>query len=400
MRFLHVSDTHIGYAKFNRLTSDGLNQREADFFDAFRQAVDLAIAQRVDFVLHSGDLFDAVRPTNRAIAFVMSECVRLHVAGIPFVVIGGNHEAPRLRETGSVLRVIEHVPGVLAAYKGRTEGFRIGETAIHATPHADSSDALRAQLASIKPDPDARWNIATLHAGVLGVGDFTTGEFHELIVRENDLPANMDYTALGHYHTCTEVAPRVWYAGSTERADFGDWEGDKCVLLVDLASGAVTPHALRTRRLFWLEDLAAAGLRDSHIGPMLYERLEKADMSDAVVRLRVTGLPSHVYSTLDFARIKKLTQAALHFDLKCEIVRQQTEGAEVGSIGELADEFDAYLNAEVIEHDRDEISRLGRELLMAALAGAPGEANLDGRDEGDESADDGSSAAAGLEATP
>src|ERR1051325_11945722 len=111
MRLLHASDTHVGFSAYHRVTPEGLNQREADFFAAFERVIDLAIAEKVDVVLHTGDLFDSVRPTNRALSFVMGELRRLHEARIPFIVISGNHEAPRLRETGAVLRLLEFIPG-------------------------------------------------------------------------------------------------------------------------------------------------------------------------------------------------------------------------------------------------------------------------------------------------
>src|SRR5438874_3214320 len=165
MKLLHLSDTHVGYSAYSKLTAEGLNQREQDMFDGFRRSFDVAIRERVDVVLHTGDLFGSVRPTNRALSFVMGELRRLHEARIPFVVLSGNHEAPRLRETGAVLRLLEFLPGVMAVYKGRTETVRIGELAIHATPHAPSNDALHAELRAVRPDASARWNVAAMHVG-------------------------------------------------------------------------------------------------------------------------------------------------------------------------------------------------------------------------------------------
>ncbi|MGQ0535688.1 MAG: metallophosphoesterase family protein, partial [Methanobacteriota archaeon] len=121
MKILHLADTHVGYAAYARLDADGLNQREQDVFRSFRAAVDVALSMRPDAVVHAGDLFDAVRPTNRALSFVVEEVQRLSRAGIPFVVIAGNHDTPRLRETGSPLRLLEFLDGVHPIYKGRAE---------------------------------------------------------------------------------------------------------------------------------------------------------------------------------------------------------------------------------------------------------------------------------------
>lgn len=354
MKLLHVSDTHIGFANYARLTPDGLNQREQDFFDAFQRAVDVAIERRVDVVLHSGDLFDSVRPTNRAITHVLAQCRRLADARIPLVVISGNHEAPRLRETGAVLRVLEFMPGVHAVYKGQYEKIRIGDLAVHAVPHAADNDALRAELAKALPDESARWNVATLHAGVMGVGDFRTGEFHEQVVNQNELPSGMDYVALGHYHRAVEIAPAVWYAGSTERCTFGEVGETKSVNLVDLAHGAVTRIALPSRPMVDIPRLACGGMSDADIAPALYSRLALTPLEGAIARLRVEALPAHVYAALDFRRVKELTSAALHFELQPEILRRESEGVRAESIGELAAEFEAFLGQRALTGDNRE----------------------------------------------
>ena len=370
MRLLHVSDTHVGFAAYHRVTPDGLNQRESDFFDAFARAIDVALRERVDLVLHSGDLFDAVRPTNRAISHVLAQCRRLHDAGIPLVVISGNHEAPRLRETGAVLRLLDFMPGVHAVYKGRTEVVRVKDLAVHATPHAADNDALLEELRQVKPDPTARWNVATLHAGVLGVGDFRTGEFHEQVVPQNELPQGMDYVALGHYHRATEVAPGAWYAGSTERCTFREVGEEKSVNLVDLTNGRVTPVRLPTRPMLDLSPLHCEGLDESAMAGALYDRLAQVPLDGAIARLRVTGIPAHVHANLDYARLRKLTAAALHFDLQAEIVRADAQGPSAESIGELGDEFAAFLARRSLQNEnRGPLLDAAQELLREATTG-------------------------------
>ena len=366
MKLLHVSDTHVGFAAYHRVTPEGLNQREADFFDAFSRAIDVALQRRVELVLHSGDLFDSVRPTNRAISHVLHEARRLHDAGIPLVVISGNHEAPRLRETGAVLRLLDFMPGVHAVYKGRTEVIRIGDLAVHATPHAASPEALVEQLREVRPLPEARWNVATLHAGVLGVGDFRTGEFNEQVVPQNELPQGMDYVALGHYHRRTEVAPRVWYAGSTERCTFRECDEEKGVNLVDLARGTVEPVPLATRPMVDLPPLACHGLPDAGVAPALLERLAAARLDGAIARLKVTGLRPHVYATLEMGKVRQAAAGALHFALDVDLLRDEATPTAHEALGSLADEFEAFLEGKPVPEQRERVLALGQSLLRAA----------------------------------
>src|SRR5260221_270494 len=88
-RIFHFSDTHLGHQQYPRTDGSGLNVREQDIARAFRAVVDLAVAERPDLVVHAGDLFDGVRPGNRALAAAMEGFVRLSGAGIPTIAIAG-----------------------------------------------------------------------------------------------------------------------------------------------------------------------------------------------------------------------------------------------------------------------------------------------------------------------
>ncbi|MEM3059562.1 MAG: metallophosphoesterase [Methanomassiliicoccales archaeon] len=72
MKIAHISDTHLGYTAYSKVDEEtSLNQREIDVFNAFRRVIDEILKIKPDLVLHSGDLFDSVRPTNRALSFAI-----------------------------------------------------------------------------------------------------------------------------------------------------------------------------------------------------------------------------------------------------------------------------------------------------------------------------------------
>ncbi|PNX52722.1 MAG: DNA repair exonuclease, partial [Thermoplasmata archaeon M9B2D] len=119
MRILHCADTHLGYSAYRKVTAEGVNQREIDIYDAFSQFVDYAVKTKPDLVLHAGDLFDSVRPTNRAITVAIQQILRLSQENIPFIVISGNHETPKLKETGNIFTIFEHLDHVYPIYNNR-----------------------------------------------------------------------------------------------------------------------------------------------------------------------------------------------------------------------------------------------------------------------------------------
>ena len=108
MRFVHFSDTHLGFSDLNKIdATTGINQRESDFYRAWWQAIDKILELKPDFVVHAGDLFQTPRPNNRAIRVGLEGIQRLNDADIPFVVVAGNHSTPRIRQTGSIFESIE-----------------------------------------------------------------------------------------------------------------------------------------------------------------------------------------------------------------------------------------------------------------------------------------------------
>ena len=142
MRIAHLSDVHLGFRQFHRLTPLGINQREADVANGFRLAIDGVIAARPDAVLIAGDLFHAVRPTNAAIIFAFRQFQRLREAlpEAPIVIIAGNHDTPRSSETGSILRLYEELGLDVALDEPRRMAWPALDLSVLAVPHA----ALRA----------------------------------------------------------------------------------------------------------------------------------------------------------------------------------------------------------------------------------------------------------------
>src|SRR5688500_19308979 len=107
MRLVHLSDLHLGYRQYQRLTPTGINQREADIAGALKRAVDRTVELRPDLVLMAGDIFHNVRPTNPAILHAFRQFSRLRQA-LPdstIVMVAGNHDTPRSSETGCILKL-------------------------------------------------------------------------------------------------------------------------------------------------------------------------------------------------------------------------------------------------------------------------------------------------------
>jgi DNA repair exonuclease SbcCD nuclease subunit len=354
LRLVHLSDTHLGFGTYSKVDeAQGINLREADFYSAFQQAIDKTIELRPDAVVHAGDLFDTVRPQNRAIDFALRQIIRLSEAGIETVMISGNHSTPKLRETGNIFRIFEHLDHVHSIHEPGIAKVVVGDMTVHAIPHSTSPSI--AQLVSeLRPSKDTKHNVAVLHAGILSPEMlYKMDEFNEESVPKESLPSDFDYIAIGHYHKYAKVAPNAYYSGSTERLGFGEADQTKGVVEVDLDTGKVTLHPLKTRDMMDLEKIDAARLVSSEIAAEARARISASSIDGKIVRLVISNVSAEAYRSMDVPSIRRMGGSAMHFELKIdraeEAGRRASEDAQIGS---LTHEFHKYVSGLDLPEDK------------------------------------------------
>jgi hypothetical protein len=386
MRLVHLSDLHLGFRQYQRQTSGGINQREADVALAFRRAVDQVIALRPDAVLFGGDIFHVIRPSNPAIIDAWRQLSKL-VQALPdaaIVMVAGNHDTPRTSETGCILRLFEPLGIRVADRDAKRFTFERLGLSVLAVPETDDHPALA-------PDPAARWNVLLLHGEVRGMlpahveRDRVVAQWTPEALAE----ASWDYVALGHYHVYRQVAPNAWYSGALEYASTNPW-GDlreereagvpgKGFIEHDLATGAHRFHPVPGgRRLVDLPPIDASGRTAAELDTAIARALAACPggLDDQIVRLVLRDVPRHVVRELDHKALREYKRRALHFQLdtrRPELVRPRLGEGAPGrrpSLREIVAERlgDRPLDADL---DRDRFVALGLSYLDAADAGLP-----------------------------
>ena len=345
MRIVHVSDSHLGFSAYSKSDPElGINQREADFYSAFAQAVDKAIELAPDLVVHSGDLFDKAQPHNRAIAFALRQMIKLSESGIQTVVISGNHSTPRLRETGSIFGIFEHLDGVHPVYEPGMAKMVFGDLTVHAMPHS-IDPPMSAVIRDLEVSSDTRFNILTLHAGIEGSNIYRMDDLNEQSVDSGAIPGSMDYVALGHFHRFSKIREMMYYSGSTERIGFGEAGQSKGIVEVDLSRASVKFHELTVRDMVVPEPIDASDLTATDIAREVKSMVERDPVDGKIVRLHINNVRQEVARSLDIPGIKRLGADALFFDPRFERAEdaEKTASGEA-SIGALANEFRRYVD--------------------------------------------------------
>ena len=365
MKVLHVSDTHIGYSAYHKIAENGINQREMDVYNAFEQFVDYALRTKPDLIIHAGDLFDGVRTSNRAISFALNQLLRISEAGIPFIVISGNHETPKLRETGSVFRIFDHLQHIYPVYKGKLEEIEIGNALIHAIPHCHSNDELKKNIEMAQPK-EGYINILVLHAGIIGIKEFsyTRGDFNEQIIPAGYLQPSFDYIALGHYHKATEVTKNAYYAGSTEHFSFKEAGEKKGFYEIEIDSEVkINFIPLKVRQMVDLGEINCLNLMADEIEAEIIKKFEENDIEGKIVRIRLRKIDRGKFKSLVWEKIKKIASAALHFEIDYEFLEVEHELKGKSRIGSLVEEWKEYIAKVPIEKNKKEIEELALKYL-------------------------------------
>lgn len=232
VRFIHWSDTHLGYFRFNKSNSEGINQRMIDFQNSFMQCVDFIISKKPDFTIHSGDIFDSPYPPNRSRKIVNEGLKKLSSHNIPTIVLSGTHDVPKTKRDMHVFRLIDHDNIYMVMGPDKIE-IKIGDQAVcvYCIPYSTNFNEMEGwflDTVAEEKDSDA-YNIITLHCDVAGVSQLEHGI--NVLKMPNDIDKKFDYVALGHFHTYHpwQGKNNVIYAGSTDKKNFDENEEDKYI---------------------------------------------------------------------------------------------------------------------------------------------------------------------------
>ncbi len=226
MRVLHTADTHLGACQY------GLEERRTDFARAFRGAMEIALAERVDAVVHSGDLFDDRFPTAEDLHDTLQVLFQLKEARIPFLGVVGNHEQRR------GVQWLDLFAQLGLAVHLHQEPYELGGIRFYGMDYAGRR--------VVKP-PRLKGGVLVCHQLLDRVGN---GE-----LRFEDLrKSGAQYVLLGDYHEhqlWREGELLVTYPGSTERWNLDERE-PRGVSLIDLETGRLDRRELPTRKFLYI----------------------------------------------------------------------------------------------------------------------------------------------------
>ena len=254
MKFLHISDLHIG-----KVVNDFSMLEDQRFI--LEQIRGMAEENEVDAIIIAGDIYDRAIPPAEAVALFDGFLSQLHRMGICVMMISGNHDSPErlsfaeglLKEQGvhiagvkrqelttvivpkSVSSPLETQFVLMPFFKPAQAGARTTQEAVETVlkeywqKEREAKDEKRSRVLVTHffvtnggKEPELSDSETTIHVGGLDNVDVSLFE-------------GFDYVALGHIHRPQQMGEgAVWYAGSPLKYSFGEANHTKTALLVTL----------------------------------------------------------------------------------------------------------------------------------------------------------------------
>lgn len=350
-RILHVSDTHLDYRQYQN------DERRQDYADAFNHAIDIAIEENVDAVLHTGDLFHDKSPSLGS----QIECAKIihrlenePAEEIPFLTIVGNHERKRDYQFVDYLELPnDHL--VQLDNEENNPYIVNDDVAIYGFDYIPTPSWKSTDLTLTPPETDCFILVAMhqlLHPPV-----------PEIMAQHNTADVldrfgiEIDALALGDYHQREQTTlngTRVWYPGSTEKTKDDDGP-NHFVDILELDGSELDRRVRReipTREFLFIDIDLVEGVSPIE---QIRNELDAYDVQDKVVHVTLDGADVNVTKSQveDLLRDRDVTvgrcsDARIEFDIDVDAVEAEVQNIDA-AVDEKLGELDLSTTAQEVE---------------------------------------------------
>ncbi|WP_405110791.1 DNA repair exonuclease [Paenibacillus sp. FSL K6-1217] len=297
-RFLHAADLHLDsrFAGLSHLPQGIRSYLRESTFAALGRLVGVAVAQRVDFVVISGDVYDVSDASLQGQLRFREALEELGRHGIQVFLIHGNHDpldGPRLSAAPP-----EHVTVFggsepeRVTVRRRSDGAEIAVVSgiSYPTSKVTENTALRFS----RQPGSSLFHIGLLHGNVDGDLQHET---YSPCTRKDLIGRGYDYWALGHIHkrSTLHAHPPIVYPGNIQGRSIKETGPKGCYTVDVSAEGAAVLRFHELDYVRWqVREISIEGLADEAEWTRAVENAvedirEETPQMMSVVRFRLTG---------------------------------------------------------------------------------------------------------------
>ena len=323
MRLLHTADWHVGKTLYGF-------DRTPEIREAMLETLEIGLAHNVDAILAAGDLFDNRNPSAEAEQAVYEFMREANMAGLPLIIIAGNHDSPRRLDAlaefmrNHNIHIIGKPRGVkdggLITLNIRGEELKVagfpfvsdrvlrsseemfsGELAEGITSYQEKVRRFLHGLASGFRSDTANVLLmhGTMHGARLSGSERVFHSGRDFVVDPAHLPDTVSYVAMGHIHMAQGLEgfpeEQARYSGSLVQLDFGEAGDEKRAYVVEVSPGVpartIASVPIKSGRELRVERLTVAQLESRHeelrAFPGHLKVIVQVESSDPSIRERV-----------------------------------------------------------------------------------------------------------------
>lgn len=273
-KFIHAADIHLDspLEKLERYDGAPVEELRQATRRALENLVELAVSERVGFILIAGDLYDGDWKDYNTGLYLVSQMTKLREAGIGVYIITGNHDAAN--KMTKTLRLPE---GVHLFPTDKPDTLRVEEPGVAIHGQGFQTQAVRKDLSAKYPSAiPGYFNIGMLHTCATG------REGHEPYAPctiEGLLSKGYDYWALGHVHQ-QEVLnkdPLIVFPGNIQGRHIRETGPKGCMLVTVDDTGRASADFQHLDVIRWVRaDIDASGADVAYdVVDRIYGRLEE-----------------------------------------------------------------------------------------------------------------------------
>jgi DNA repair exonuclease SbcCD nuclease subunit len=324
LKIIHTADNHLG-AQFKSLKELGSSQRK-NLLLTFQNIIDYTLQAQASLLIIAGDLFDSNYPSLKIINFVKNEFLKLAEKNIEVCLLPGTHDCLSSDSIYLKEETFQNLKNLKIFNDPQKTSFffPLLDLTVHARP-LTSNKSTDSPIKGLKPNPKSKFNVALAHGSIQVEGKSAPDDWPITLKEIENL--NMDYLALGHFHSLSEFFSKIpaFYCGAPEPLGFNQTKPGYLIELTFDENLKINPVKIG-KHIFRKEKIDLSRIPDLNFlektienlaDPNLILKIELCGVVDPSLNLSSSILRENFCDLFFHLEIEDKTSLSLH-DLRLE----------------------------------------------------------------------------------
>lgn len=374
-KFAHLADCHLGAYRDQTLREMNLQ--------AFLKALDICMAEGVDFILIAGDMLDSHLPDSGILRSAVGKLREVRDRGIAVYLVYGSHDYSPAKT--SMIDIL-HSAGLFTKVGGESDDPKLefvidGKTGAKIAGISAKRMGLEAkkilEINFSQIEQESGFKIFMFHSAIAECNP----SFSALLgsMSAESLPKGFDYYASGHVHSRSideKCGRLIGFPGPTFGSDYRDLENSASgeshgIFIIDFGSDGITGKKFVEVQSAMVEmmNCDASGKTSLSVREDMEKRCFSANANGKIMLLKIGGeLASGRPADIDFEKLKKMLiergAAVVYLNRNALTAKEQEE---IKVSGESKEDIESNLLIAALENFKTDNKELVEKSMKISL---------------------------------